>query len=98
MTAEDDEGQVDTDCLYVERDVAGNLCGSCLVGHGLLEVGVPAEFLDRPVIGIAELLAHEWGFDQAGAKVRWLEEVQNAQDTGLPWARAIEKADSEVEE
>ncbi|MFC9514593.1 hypothetical protein ACFTSD_02575 [Nocardiaceae bacterium NPDC056970] len=87
----------DTNCLYVERDdETGELCGSCLVGHGFLDIGVPAKFLERDVIGIGELLTEAWGFDRKDKRALWLEEVQNAQDTGTPWGAAIDKADSEV--
>ena len=87
-----DGSGAELECVYVERK-DGELCGSCLVGHGLLAVGVPAEELDVEVMSAYALLSTQWGISRTSPESLWIQKVQEAQDTGTPWGRAVERAD-----
>lgn len=93
-------------CVYVEKNPAGELVPSCLLGHALVNLGISAERLETCQnnggdTSIATVLP-KLGFrfnpssedDPSTHKAFWLQEVQHQQDAGRPWGQAVELADA----
>ncbi|MEU4709472.1 hypothetical protein AB0G00_23845 [Nocardia salmonicida] len=83
------------DCLYVEPDPETNeLRGSCLLGCGLVDVGVdPVELVfDNEATGFATAL-RRLRLNLSPPVVDWADAVQAAQDMGCTWREAITNAD-----
>ncbi|WP_040828969.1 hypothetical protein [Nocardia jiangxiensis] len=82
----------DASCVYVKRKLSGGLCGSCLFGVALINLGVDPEQLDvGSDTSITALLA-DHGFEKT-PQIEWFQTVQNLQDDCYPWGRAVKMAD-----
>lgn len=94
---EDGEDIVAEECVYVYRtyDDAYELKPSCLIGYGLIDIGVPAEKLEK--IDVMQILAldRKFGFGLPTGALRWLSIVQDGQDFLKPWGVAVRDADSQ---
>ena len=82
----------DEGCVYVDYETHQP---SCLVGHVLVRLGVPAElFLRDPVrnvTGIDVLVAHE-ALPLSRSAIRLLCRAQMAQDEGETWGASLAEA------
>lgn len=79
-------------CVYVERGPGGGLCGSCLFGVALINLGVDPQELDLGDHVAIALLLDRNGF--AGPQIEWFQAVQNFQDDRRPWGEAVRLADT----
>ena len=94
----DDEGnedEVEGTCVYVERDKDVARGGSCLFGCARIDAGVHPEALDVGEYGITAMVKESM-LSLPKDVARWADVVQAKQDTGLPWGRAVEVADTKV--
>ncbi|WP_431941653.1 hypothetical protein [Nocardia grenadensis] len=87
---------VSDECVYVEEDRdTGNLVGSCLIGCGLADAGVPVEAMDvdetMSLIGLVDWLGVELPTDV----LWWAQSVQSAQDDNNSWSDAVAHADEQ---
>lgn len=91
-------------CVYVEKMATGNYVPSCILGHAFIGLGMKPELLDDNLDihgdgswGIETLLGRlGYEYEDDDHRVAWLEAVQNAQDYGTPWGRAVLRADEEA--
>lgn len=63
----------------------------CIIGQALQNLGVPESALQR----VEGLSAGDF-FDCKLPEVKWMEWVQEGQDTGQTWGVAVEVADSQI--
>lgn len=83
------------DAVYVKPSGI-NRCG-CLFGQALRKFeGVEVSDLESK-LGIASLLRKRLGIPVDHDQAEWLITAQTAQDLGRSWAKAIQKADAELE-
>ena len=62
----------------------------CIIGHALYNLGVSPEEL-KYLTGSVEEIPLPMYID--GPELRWLNEVQRTQDSGLSWESAVKEAD-----
>lgn len=87
-----------TPCANWEYDPAGNKVGSCVIGRALIDLGHPVLDLDPEtnVIGALRQLniGDHWKSDpDLDPRVKWLIDVQDAQDCSIAWGHAVSTAD-----
>ena len=91
------EGFVEGDsCVYVERDQdSGELCGSCLFGQVLVNLGVPAAELENGYVNKSSIggLNRKLGLGLDDRYVSWASAAQRRQDDKMPWRDALAGAD-----
>ena len=80
-----------TNCQYVK-----NGAPSCLVGHGLWNLGLIDADLERLFRNGCSINSAgvRYAFDQLGLELDddetgWLENAQDGQDSGLPWGECV---------
>lgn len=82
-------------CAYMHSDAEGNLTvPGCIVGHAMLTLGVPKEFLAQhntgPTAGDLSRYLEAEGVAEVTGKARTLLGwVQGLQDDGTPWGAAV---------
>lgn len=80
-------------CVYVNNGQA-----SCIVGRGAWDLGLIDSTFENDsenaggVVSLLDTLGLRLGTDE----INWLATVQDAQDSHVPWGKAVEKADEEV--
>lgn len=88
-------------CSYVKRTYdplsgAGVVTPGCIVGHWLHRNGVSISTLESNEGSIMnkwyETYGHSVNFDMTKTAVEFLAHVQSAQDSEVPWGRAIQEA------
>lgn len=79
-------------CRYVEEAEDGTLKGSCIVGCGLVSIGVkPQDIIDLGNSYSADmLLGNVPELELSVQVVNLIQGVQVCQDTSVPWGRAVE--------
>ncbi|MFF0498511.1 hypothetical protein ACFYU5_19050 [Nocardia aobensis] len=91
-------------CVYVEKMPGGKYMPSCILGHTLIGLGVEPELLDEELYGdvgsweigsVLTRLGYEYEDDDR--RVDWLMAVQDRQDRGTTWGRAVFGADVEYD-
>ncbi|MFC9761687.1 hypothetical protein [Rhodococcus jostii] len=90
-----DESEVEGACVYVERNDDDVLVGSCLLGCALIDAGVDPAVLDVGELGIDDLVC-QVVVSMRTDVLHWAIVVQSEQDTGIPWGRAVEEADTKA--
>ncbi|RYH63731.1 MAG: hypothetical protein EON54_07505 [Alcaligenaceae bacterium] len=88
-------------CMYVELDPESDkLCGSCLLGQALLELGVDVNILYQG----GDHKNNSQSFDHLAAElelplraqvIEWAATVQRYQDNNRPWGEALRLADEQ---
>ena len=85
-------------CSYTEETDDGKLVGSCIVGQAFINLGVdPEKMASREHVAIGDLLIADFDLDAEDPTLIWLRDVQENQDSSVPWGEAVEAADRTVE-
>lgn len=78
-------------CLYTHA----NGEPGCIIGHGLAELGYHIPYEDEDNVGTGVSTLYAMGIIIGSMDDRnWLIKVQNEQDCGISWGRAVEIANS----
>lgn len=81
-------------CKYQEADG----CDGCIFGHVFSRLGLMDKLLNQFPQQRASILVvlQDLGLIQTSedrTMARWCEDVQSSQDSGIPWADAVQRAD-----
>lgn len=90
-----------SNCSYLPNEL--NSCG-CIVGEGLIELGIERALLDVIDQELAPIGPVGWGSDPVidvlsnsvrpdALNSEWVSQVQAGQDSRLPWGAAVAAAD-----
>lgn len=89
-----------TSCQYIEDNhETEKLCGSCLIGQVLVELGVSMQELFHGDDGKMNSrgfghLAHDLGLPLREEVIDWAAAIQRRQDNNTPWGEALRSADT----
>lgn len=76
--------------LYVEKNDAGELVGSCLLGRALVSLGVDAHELHNFEGSEFDDLAKKLELPLSPSIVNWGNSLQDLQDSGQPWGKLFD--------
>lgn len=82
-------------CSYFKNGEDGYSCPDCIIGHALHRLGVsPDNIGDNNIVSVRGLCRKYLPLSLSDDRtLEWLAEVQDRQDLGMPWAKAVKKAD-----
>lgn len=91
--------RVDGRCSYLGRSVAEpNIGQGCIVGQALQDLGVTREEMvkaDIECLSASEVI-EKFGISSNDKYLRFLDTVQESQDTGYSWEQAVKNAENEA--
>lgn len=79
-------------CLYTQN--ADGSPGGCIVGRALMRLDVEEEALVKNDGQLASHVLSELGISGDSLVIHWIDEAQDAQDSGKTWAQAVQSADT----
>lgn len=84
------------ECTYFRKgENDGYSCPDCIIGHALHRLGVTIEDIkNNNIVSVRGLCRAYLPLSLSDDRtLEWLAEVQDRQDLGMPWAKAVKKAD-----